>query len=104
MISPHFPGFDSAIVMNVLFVTSELAGYVKTGGLGDVSAAIPKALRSRGIDARLLLPYYGKGHFEAPPLEWVAHLDGVGEIPPCELAISTTGDGTPTYFLIAPQL
>ena len=29
----------------VLFVTSELADLVKTGGLGDVSAALPRAMR-----------------------------------------------------------
>jgi starch synthase len=56
------------------------------------------------MDARLLLPYYGKGQGAPPPLEWIAHLDGVGEIPPCELAASVTADGTPIYFLIAPQL
>lgn len=36
----------------VLFVTSEAADYAKVGGLGDVSAALPRALRRRH-DARL---------------------------------------------------
>ncbi|HET9579810.1 MAG TPA: glycogen/starch synthase, partial [Usitatibacter sp.] len=44
--------------MNVLFVTPECAPLVKTGGLGDVSAALPPALRGLGIDARVLLPGY----------------------------------------------
>jgi len=44
--------------MNVLFVTPECAPLVKTGGLGDVSAALPPALRSIGLDARVLLPGY----------------------------------------------
>ncbi len=42
----------------VLFATPECAPLVKTGGLGDVSAALPAALRSLGIDARVLLPGY----------------------------------------------
>ncbi|MEN8218500.1 MAG: glycogen synthase GlgA [Pseudomonadota bacterium] len=44
--------------MRVLFVTSEAYPLVKTGGLGDVSYALPNALRQLGVDVRLLLPGY----------------------------------------------
>jgi starch synthase len=44
--------------LKVLFATPECAPLVKTGGLGDVSAALPAALRALGIDARVLLPGY----------------------------------------------
>ena len=44
--------------MRVLFVTPECAPLTKTGGLGDVSAALPAALRAQGIDVRVLLPRY----------------------------------------------
>ena len=44
--------------MRVLFVTPECAPLTKTGGLGDVAAALPAALRSQGIDVRTLLPAY----------------------------------------------
>ena len=44
--------------LSVLFVTPECAPLVKTGGLGDVSAALPAALRELGVDARILLPGY----------------------------------------------
>lgn len=44
--------------MRVLFVASELFPYVKTGGLGDVIAALPPAMRSLGADVRVLLPAY----------------------------------------------
>jgi starch synthase len=44
--------------MRVLFVTPECAPLTKTGGLGDVSAALPDALRAAGIDVRQLLPGY----------------------------------------------
>src|SRR5258706_9861004 len=44
--------------MKVLSVTPECAPLAKTGGLGDVSAALPAALRSIAVDARVLLPGY----------------------------------------------
>lgn len=44
--------------MDVLFVASELFPHVKVGGLGDVMAALPRALRAQGADVRLLLPAY----------------------------------------------
>ena len=42
----------------ILFVTSEAAPYVKTGGLGEVAAALPKALVRKGYDVRVVLPLY----------------------------------------------
>lgn len=44
--------------MNILFAASELSPYAKTGGLGDVSAALPAALRARGHSVSVVLPYY----------------------------------------------
>jgi starch synthase len=44
--------------VSVLFPTSEARPLVKTGGLADVSGALPGALRDIGIDCRLLLPGY----------------------------------------------
>src|SRR6202008_668914 len=44
--------------MRVLFVTPECAPLTKTGGLGDVSAALPGAVRAQGVDVRTFLPAY----------------------------------------------
>ncbi|MBI1259588.1 MAG: glycosyltransferase [Chloroflexi bacterium] len=44
--------------MNVLFVSAEVDPFAKVGGLADVVGSLPKALRERGIDARILMPYY----------------------------------------------
>ena len=44
--------------MRVLYITSEVYPFAKTGGLADVSAALPAALRELGIDVRLLVPGY----------------------------------------------
>lgn len=46
--------------MNILFLSSEVAPFAKTGGLGDVSAALPLALHKRGHDVRVFMPLYGR--------------------------------------------
>jgi starch synthase len=46
--------------MRVLFVTPECAPLAKAGGLGDVSAALPAALRGLGLEVRVLLPGYSE--------------------------------------------
>ncbi len=46
--------------LRVLFVASECTPYAKTGGLGDVVADLPKALRKMGHDARVLIPFYAQ--------------------------------------------
>lgn len=42
--------------MNVLFVTTEVVPFSKTGGLADVSYSLPKALRHMGVDVRVITP------------------------------------------------
>jgi starch synthase len=44
--------------MRVLFVTSEVAGLYKLGGLGDVSRSLPVALHKLRVDVRVVMPYY----------------------------------------------
>jgi starch synthase len=44
--------------MEITFVTTELAPFVKVGGLADVSAALPKALRSFGHAVTVVVPRY----------------------------------------------
>jgi len=46
--------------LNVLFVSSEVVPFAKTGGLADVAGALPKALEELGHDVRVFMPRYKK--------------------------------------------
>ncbi len=53
--------------LKVLIVSSEVAPYAKSGGLGDVAGSLPKALKELGVDVRVVLPKYKtikNEHFE----------------------------------------
>ncbi len=62
--------------LKVLFVASECAPFAKTGGLADVAGALPKALRLRGIDARVVMPLY-----RGIPWDALDVLDGALSVP-----------------------
>ena len=44
--------------MKVLFVASECAPFIKTGGLADVIGAVPKTLAEQGVDVKVMIPAY----------------------------------------------
>ncbi len=45
--------------LDILFISSEVTPFSKTGGLADVSGALPHALANRGCRVRVLSPHYG---------------------------------------------
>lgn len=50
--------------MDVLFAASECVPFIKTGGLGDVIGALPKALRDQEVNVSVILPKYEDLPFE----------------------------------------
>ncbi len=44
--------------MKVIFVSSEIVPFASSGGLGDVCAALPKALAKQGVEAIRMMPLY----------------------------------------------
>lgn len=50
--------------MRVLFVASEASPFIKTGGLGDVAGALPKALAKKNVDIRVVIPKYKELNWE----------------------------------------
>ena len=82
--------------MKVLFASSEVYPFAMSGGLADVSGALPKALRRRFVGCRVIMPLYSEISEEfrnkmnfigsiTVPVSWrrqycgifEAHLDGV---------------------------
>lgn len=86
----------------LLFATSELTDFVKVGGLGEVSAALPRALRQTN-DIRVLIPGY-RQVVAGRSISEVARLPAVAGLPGCSLGRIDMPDGLVIYALICPEL
>ena len=89
--------------MKVLFVSAEVSPYSKTGGLGDVAGSLPKALRDRGVDVRVVLPKFGS--IPAALLDgarnianFTVHLSSVAQNA-AVYALDPHGNGDSVYFI-----
>jgi starch synthase len=58
--------------LSILVCSPEIVPFAKTGGLADVSAALPEALSVLGCDVRLVLPLYRSARERAGPLKALA--------------------------------
>jgi starch synthase len=90
--------------VRVLFATSEAAPLVKTGGLADVSGALPTALRKLGADVRVLLPAYRAVRETLPDARVRAAIPAHAGLPAAQLLEANVGSGVPTYLLDCPPL
>jgi len=99
---PLYSGFNFPLPMKVLFATSEAHPLAKTGGLGDVSGALPAALREAGADVRVLMPAYPSALARTENLAQIfrVRLSGHGET---ALLYGTFPDsGVPVYLIKHP--
>jgi starch synthase len=90
--------------MKILFVTSELTGLIKAGGLGEISSYLPHMLRRQGLDARILIPGYKAIREKFPDLRASAILPGLNDIPSCSIAKLQTEDGLLLYVVLCDEL
>ena len=90
----------------ILFVTSEVYPLVKTGGLADVSASLPAALRSLDLDVRILMPGYATVLRQLSHSRKAALISNVaGYYPDCVLRTSHLPDtDVPLLLLDCPTL
>lgn len=90
--------------LRVLFATSEIAPLIKTGGLADVSGALPAALRAIGVDVRVLVPGYNQVIEQLAQPRTVAALEDLPGFPLARLLSGTMANGVPLLVLDCPLL
>jgi len=90
--------------MRIAILSSEVVPFAKTGGLADVSGALPKALREQDVDARVFLPLYDqidRGLLAGNPIANVP-VEWRGQISPTRVWQSDAA-GAPAYLIEAPE-
>ena len=98
--------------MKILYVCTELYPLLKTGGLADVSAALPAALQAAGCHVRLLLPAFAaiaagvRADGPALPLPDTGGPDVLRTLQPAPIIVPghVIASGQPVYLLDAPAL
>ena len=90
--------------LSILFATSEMAPWVKTGGLGDVAAALPAALLKAKCDVRVLLPAYPAVKKAFPQATTLAVLPQQAPALPASRLLLAEANGLPLLLLDCPEL
>jgi starch synthase len=91
--------------MRVLFATSEAYPLAKSGGLADVSRALPIALRQEGVDVRLVLPGYNSAIAQLARPKIEAHLPAwLGEENASLVSGLLPNSEVPVWLIYAPSL
>ncbi|MBN3857596.1 glycogen synthase GlgA [Paraburkholderia sp. Ac-20340] len=90
------------MTIRVLHVASELYPLLKTGGLADVTAALPAALIELGADARVLLPGFASVAAGLADLRPIARLERSFGAPEATLELGRLpGNDLPVYMIRA---
>ncbi len=89
--------------IKVLFASAEVAPFAKVGGLGDVSGALPPALRdlaAGGLDIRLIMPFHAAVKKKNPPHRLIGNFsfEGNSRTISTDLFVSEIS-GVPVYLL-----
>lgn len=89
----------------VLFVTPEIHPLIKTGGLADVSGALPAALHELDVEARVLVPGYPKVLAGAKNTQLCHTFHDLPEADEVRLlSASLPGSGVPLLIIDCPLL
>lgn len=77
---------------------------IKTGGLADVSGALPAALRAIGVDVRVLVPGYKQVIAHLLQHDFAATFDDLPGFPSARLLSGVMPNGVPLFVLECPGL
>lgn len=84
--------------MKIGFLSSETAPFSKTGGLADVSGALPRFLNRAGEDVRVFTPLYREVKAKKPMLETVLEVGAEGDFPR-GFKLQAISGGPEVYFI-----
>jgi starch synthase len=85
--------------LRVLHVAAEVFPFAKVGGLADVTAGLPRALRAQGVDARLLVPAYPSLRERAAGLRVMQACDNLAGLGRAEILEAAIDEGQPPVWL-----
>jgi len=90
--------------MRICLVSAEVTPFAKTGGLGDVAAALARYLAKDGHDVRLFLPLYGRVDVRSLDLAPVGFIQNVpiamgDRTYSFSVSSAKTPNGPPVYFV-----
>ncbi|MGO8971470.1 MAG: glycogen synthase GlgA [Myxococcaceae bacterium] len=88
--------------MRILFLSSEVAPFSKTGGLGDVAKALPAALARAGHEVRVVTPLYGTVRGELMPTDVMLRLRFPFGVERAGLAVARAGTRHEVWFIDHP--
>jgi starch synthase len=88
----------------ILFVTSECAPWIKTGGLGDVAGALPQAVARRGIEITVLLPAYRSVRRQFEAARTLAEFAQTPHFPEVRLLEARPAGQVPLWLVDCPSL
>jgi starch synthase len=91
-------------IPRVLFLTPELHPLIKTGGLGDVSAALPQALRELDVDVRVLIPGYPSVLAGLANKQKIAEFAASPPFPAATLLSANSPGSVPVFIVECPAL
>ncbi len=96
--------------LNVAFASAEVTPFAKTGGLGDVTAALARHLTRAGHDVRVFLPLYqttDTGSVELVPVDFAQNVTihlGPRAVEYSLFTAPLGDDGPDAYFVHCPEL
>ena len=97
--------FCNDVGVRVLFASSEIVPFASTGGLGDVCAALPKALAKLGIEMFRIMPLYrviNRNRYRIQPMDVALEIP-IGKTVYQGRLFKQEYEGITTFYIHCPE-